>query len=412
MLFRKEVTNLKQNRLTGKMILTQPPSFYVISIVTFVFLVISIIYLIESKYSRKETVKGYLLPQKGVIKVYSGRTGILDELFVHEGDIVEEGQLIAKIRNSQSLVNGVEVSEALSKEIKIQIEALTKEKNVTEILFKKDEQRIKRQLVQLQKSLQAMNKAKETSQQRFRLKENLFYKNRSLHQKGFLSSALLSSIQELYLEALEATNRLEREIASVSVDIDNLKSEHIALPEKRLLKKAVIQRQISELQVKLVELNNTYEFIKKAPESGMVTAIQPSIGTQINADSPILSIIPEGSPLEVELLLPTSSAGFVQIGDEVKIRFDAFPYQKFGLSQGFIINIDKALILPTDKILPIKMDEAIYRVRVKLTNQIISAYGKKFPLKVGMIADADIILEKRSLLEWLLDPIYAIKGKM
>ena len=132
----------------------------------------------------------------------------------------------------------------------------------------------------------------------------------------------------------------------------------------------------------------------------------------MTANTPILSIIPENSPLEIELLLPTRSAGFVKLGDEVKIRFDAFPYQKFGVASGKIVNIDQAVILPTDTILPIEVKEAVYRVRASIQYQSISAYGDTFPLKVGMTADADIILEKRSLLEWLLDPIYAVKGKI
>jgi membrane fusion protein len=201
-------------------------------------------------------------------------------------------------------------------------------------------------------------------------------------------------------------------LASISVDIGRLQSEKAAIPEQRLLKQTVINRKISELKEKLLAHKNQYEFIKTAPESGVVTAIQSSIGAQVHSNTPILSIIPENSPLEIELLLPTRSAGFVKLGDDVKIRFDAFPYQKFGVASGEIMNIDQAVILPTDKILPIKVNEAMYRVRARLQYQSISAYGKTFPLKVGMMADADIILEKRSLLEWLLDPIYAVKGKI
>ncbi|MBF4406289.1 HlyD family secretion protein, partial [Vibrio anguillarum] len=104
------------------------------------------------------------------------------------------------------------------------------------------------------------------------------------------------------------------------------------------------------------------------------------------------------SPLEIELLLPTRSAGFIEIGNKVNVRFDAFPYQKFGFITGVISNIDKVVVLPSEKVLPIQLDEAMYRVRAKLNQQSIKAYGKKFPLKVGMIADADIILEKRALL--------------
>ncbi|WP_049788897.1 HlyD family efflux transporter periplasmic adaptor subunit [Photobacterium profundum] len=159
-------------------------------------------------------------------------------------------------------------------------------------------------------------------------------------------------------------------------------------------------------------MNNQYEFITKAPEVGIITAIQQNIGSQVNENTPLLSIIPINSSLEIELLLPTRSAGFIQLGDNVNIRFDAFPYQKFGFITGGISNIDKVLILPTDKVLPIKINEAMYRIRATLNQQSVYAYGESFPLKVGMIADADIILEKRSLLEWLFEPIYSVKGKL
>lgn len=112
------------------------------------------------------------------------------------------------------------------------------------------------------------------------------------------------------------------------------------------------------------------------------------------------------------MLLPTRSAGFVQKGDAVNIRFDTFPYQKFGLMTGAITNVDKALILESDKNLPIQIDQAMYRVTASLPAQFMKAYGEQFPLKTGMLVEADIILETRTLLEWLLDPIYAIQGKL
>ncbi|CAH1584176.1 Toxin secretion, membrane fusion protein [Vibrio jasicida] len=412
MLFRKEAVSAKKTHLAGKVILIQPPSLYVISVSTFVLFLLTLIYLTQSNYSRKETVKGYLLPEKGVMKVYSGRDGVLGELLIKEGQKVEKGQPIVKIRNSQSLVSGVELSYALSREIKYQIEALEQELQVMNIIYQKDNDRITHQLTQLDKSYNAIKKTKDTSRERLKIKEHQLNNNKKLFDSGFISSSQFSSVHENYLETLEATDRLERELASISVDIGRLQSEKASIPEQRLLKQAVINRQVSELKEKLVEQKNQFEFIKTAPEAGIVTAIQPSIGTQVNSNSPILSIIPENSPLEIELLLPTRSAGFVKLGDEVKIRFDAFPYQKFGVASGKILSIDQSVILPTDKVLPIEVTEAMYRVRANLRYQSIVAYGKTFPLKVGMTADADIILEKRSLLEWLLDPIYAVKGKI
>ncbi|MBT2980035.1 HlyD family efflux transporter periplasmic adaptor subunit, partial [Vibrio anguillarum] len=98
------------------------------------------------------------------------------------------------------------------------------------------------------------------------------------------------------------------------------------------------------------------------PESGVITAIQPIEGSKVDVNTPLLSILPIDSPLEIELLLPTRSAGFIEIGNKVNVRFDAFPYQKFGFITGVISNIDKVVVLPSEKVLPIQLDEAMYRV--------------------------------------------------
>jgi membrane fusion protein len=411
-MFRTEAIDAKKSRLTGSVVIAQPPSIYITSLVFFTLLLLTIVYLTQSHYSRKESVKGYLLPKKGVVKVYAGREGVLKDLFVTEGDRVKRGQVIARVRNSQSMNSGIDLTHALIKEIETQISELKKKNSVEQVIFKNRETRLKNQLVQLSKSLEATRKSKETTLKRLEIKKDQLERNRKLFEDGFLSSSQFSSFYDEYLLTLESKNNLEKELASIEVEISKLESEKSEIPESWLLSQATTQREISELKAKLAQQDNQFEFVKTAPESGIVTSIHPSLGAQVNKDTPILSIIPENSPLEIELLLPTRSAGFVKLGDKVNIRFDAFPYQKFGIASGEVINIDQAVMLPNESALPIEVEESVYRVRASLKKQKIYAYGQSFPLKVGMTADADIILERRSLLEWLLDPIYAIRGKI
>lgn len=411
-LFRKQVIEARHQRLTGRVVMVQPLPVYAVSVTIFVALLVIGLWLSNSQYSRKETVKGYLIPQKGLVKVYSNRPGVVDNLYVVEGDWVDQGEEIVKIKNSQSLSTGLELSVALGTELTQQINALNSELRATTQIYNKDQTRIESQIVLLRQSLIAVKNEKETNSKKLHLRQKQLNNNEKLLKSGFLSLSQHNLVHEQYLEALESHDRLEREIVAIQIEISKFESELNTLPLQKILKEAAITRQISEIRTQLTELDNQYEFIKKAPEAGTVTAIQPNIGTQIDVNVPILSIIPSNSPLEIELLLPTRSAGFVQIGDQVNIRFDAFPYQKFGFITGSVSNIDKALILPSDKALPVKIDEAVYRVRATLEKQVIGAYGKVFPLKVGLIADADIILEKRSLLDWLLDPIYAVKGRL
>lgn len=412
MLFRNAVINAKKQKITGNIILVQPTSIYLVTLLTFLTLSISIFFLIQSEYSRKEKVAGYLIPEKGLVKIFSDREGTLEELYVKEGQSVSEGQPLVRVKNSQNLATGVELSKVLSKEITKQISTLEIELEVSKKIFLHDTARLKLQINQISRSLEAIKKAKVTNRKRLEIKKKQYLNNLKLLESKYISADQLGSIQEEYLEAMESNDRFEREISSITLELSSLESDKDSLPEKRILKQALLERHISELKSKQFELENQYEFVKLAPESGITTAIQPSLGMHITNRSPILSIIPHDSPLEIELFLPTRSAGFVKIGDPVQIRFDAFPHQKFGLTKGIVVSVDKALVLPSDKVFPINIGEAMYRVRAKLTKQNIHAYGKSFPLKVGMIAEADILLEKRTLLEWILDPIYALKGQL
>lgn len=412
MLFRRQVLEAKKQTLTGRVVLIQPLSLYGISAALFALFVLILFYLSQFEFARKETVKGYLAPQKGVITLYFARSGVLNQLWVEEGLEITEGQSIARIQNSQGLTNGKERTTALLQEIDTQLKILEKKRTLSDALFNKQTLTLQHQLERLNQSLSAINKAKQTNTIRLDLQAQLYEKRQTLSQDGYISATALIEAKEALLEYQESNQTIDKEVSSLQVEIAQIQTQQQLLPEQHNLKLLEIQQQISLLQAQKVEINSEYEFTQKAPKQGTVTAIQAKVGSQVSPSTPILSIIPTNSPLELELLLPTRSAGFVQQGDTVNIRFDAFPYQKFGLMTGAITSIEKALILPSDKALPIQTEQAMYRVTASLPNQFMNAYGEEFPLKTGMLAEADIILETRTLLEWLLDPVYAIQGKL
>ena len=102
----------------------------------------------------------------------------------------------------------------------------------------------------------------------------------------------------------------------------------------------------------------------------------------------------------------------MQVGNHSRLRFDAFPYQRFGFINSEITRIDQTLISPNEVQLPIALQEPVYRLRAKLTQQQMQAFGKGFNLKSGMLFEADIMLEQRTLIEWLLEPLYSLNGRV
>lgn len=116
--------------------------------------------------------------------------------------------------------------------------------------------------------------------------------------------------------------------------------------------------------------------------------------------------------MEAHLFIPTRAIGFLAEGQRVLLQYDAFPYQKFGVFHGTIQQVALAALDARDiQDMDLShINEPLYRVVVDLDRQSISAYGKELPLQGGMTLKAEVILEGRNLLQWLLEPLYRVGG--
>jgi membrane fusion protein len=113
--------------------------------------------------------------------------------------------------------------------------------------------------------------------------------------------------------------------------------------------------------------------------------------------------------------VPSRAIGFIEPGDKVLLRYRAFPYQKFGHHTGRVARISRSALSPSDfgaLIGNTPQGETFYRVTVKLARQSVMAFGKPEQLKPGMLLDADILGEKRRLIEWVLEPLYSVSGRV
>ena len=90
-LFRKEVIESHRQRHLGDVVLSQPLSFSVFALLLIVIVVATITFISLGSYARKETVQGFLSPDKGIVRVHAPRIGVVGQLHVREGQFVNEG---------------------------------------------------------------------------------------------------------------------------------------------------------------------------------------------------------------------------------------------------------------------------------------------------------------------------------
>lgn len=412
MLFREEVLKRQGSRLYGTISLAQPVSIYtaIATILAFTFIVL--VFLSCSEYARKETVRGFLVPDAGIIKIYPFRSGYVDEIFVKEGDVVKEGDLLAKVLLSRPQLNGTELSESLIVSLELQLSILNKDYQSASIMAELNLNRLWQKLSSLSENEKALLRQRALLESKKELQVKEFSRFEKLYQEDYLSDLEFQKQQQMLIQIdQELEENIERQINTLS-QINEVTSEIDNHPHQTALNLAEISRRKADIQRQIDETRNGYEFTVIAKESGLISSVSLKEGEFIQSGRPLLTIIPRDAELVAELLLPTRSAGFVKLKDEARLRFDAFPYQRFGFVTSEVSRIDKSLMISGEADIPIQLSEPIYKVQTRLSTQSISAYGEEFHLKPGMLFEADIILDKRSLLDWILDPIYSLKGRV
>jgi membrane fusion protein len=167
----------------------------------------------------------------------------------------------------------------------------------------------------------------------------------------------------------------------------------------------VLRNDLSSIEQRAAEVNGRQAYVIKAPTSGRVSTLQATVGQIADPRHIQLEIIPLHAHLQAELFFPTRAFGFVHPGQQVRILYDAFPYQKFGAYRGSVTNVSHAILTDNQATGPITLKEPAYRVTAALERPDIDAYGRKMPLQPDMLLKADVILEQRSLMRWLLGPV-------
>ncbi len=415
-LFRKEAISHQNERLTGAITLAQPLSIKltVLILVSIAFAIVT--FLFSAEYSRKETVRGFLMPNKGVIKSFANQGGTIEKLWVKEGDKVVKGQSLATIIVQQNNNNGIDLSTQLAEQLNAQENLLIDEISQHQTLKTQELSNLHAQNIALDNEKVALEDQLALADEKLTLLSEQQLDFNQLNKNGYVSNLEKDRQQQALLEAKQEKQNIARLLLQHQNQLNQLAFNIKNIPQQYTLRINNLKRQQADLQRQLAQVASNYKYTITASNNGVITGVQvvegETLSQSIAQSKPLLHILPEGSELIAELLLPTRSAGFIQVGNNTRLRFDAFPYQRFGFINSEIIRIDQTLISPNEVQLPISLQEPVYRLRAKLNQQKMQAFGKAFDLKSGMLFEADIMLEQRTLIEWLLEPIYSLRGRV
>jgi membrane fusion protein len=411
-LFRKEALEHQGYKLGGEVTLATHMSFSVITFLLIVIVTLGAIYLYLGEYQRKEVVQGYLRPTNGLDKVYTIAAGVIDEVFVAEGDIVVKGQSLVKIRLDRQLSSGVGANDIVIQELITQKSLLDTNIERQKQLFIVDTQKLSSQIVGTEARLKQAINRKELLQERLATTESKLDNIEKLVNKGFASKRELDDQREGFFSLKQQLEETETTILSTTEQLTEYNYELKQLPLQHDEQIGQLKSQLADINQLISQADSQRSFDVVSNRDGIVTSQLIKPGMVANTNQPMMTILPEDASLEAVLFVPTRAYGFVKENQETHIRYHAFPHQRFGIYEGEIVEVSKSVILPNETQLPVVFEEPVYRVVVKLKEQGAFAYGVSVPLQAGMLLEADILVDTRSLFAWLFEPIYSIRGSI
>lgn len=154
------------------------------------------------------------------------------------------------------------------------------------------------------------------------------------------------------------------------------------------------------------------KFVLTAPQAGVVTSVLAEPGKNV-VPSNVLASLSNDTDLEAEVYLSSREAGFVKPGQSVRLRYSAYPYQRFGQYDGHVKHVARTPSSPSE--LPAQIsqsNEKLYRAKIALDSQNVMSNGRAEKLMPGTQVEVDILQEKRSLLKWVLEPLLRARGKV
>lgn len=171
-----------------------------------------------------------------------------------------------------------------------------------------------------------------------------------------------------------------------------------------------LEAQRHDIQLAMIHHQQERAYLVRAPMSGLISNLEAHQGQTIILTHPLLTLLPDDSELIAQLYVPVAKSGFLQVGDRVALRYDAYPYQHFGIANAYIQSISQSIMRDQDEEKPIKIGEPYYKVLARLERQDIVFSDRKHPLKQGMTCTAVITGVHRKFWQWLFDPLRHLAG--
>ncbi len=418
-LFRDEVMQAKSAQYLGTIRIGRNPRFAVVALVAVMLAMSLVSFAVWAEVTRKAKLPGLLMPTLGTLNLTTPQAGTVLAVKAKEGDVVQAGQVLVVVSTDRATAQG-DTAALVAISLKQRRATLESERNLAEVQSRQRQQALSDRLRSTASERAQAEGEIEALQHRLQLSAKSVDRYNELARSGFVADIKAQEQQEAAIDLGTRDRNARRSLTVLERDAQSIRAEQAANASALQTQLAQIDRSLATLDQEGTENSARGQLVITAPQAGMVTALTLHAGQAVQPGQTLATVVPqasagEASRLEAHLFAPSRTAGFVQPGQAVWLRYAAYPYQKFGMAQGHIDSVSRTPINPQD--LPpgqtvalqqaAQSNEPLYRVTVVLDSQGVQIYGQAQSLKPGMALEADVLQDRRAVWEWVLEPVIA-----
>jgi membrane fusion protein len=412
-LFRPASEEARASAWLGKILLIRPMSFLLLTGFALAIAACLAALFVFGEYTRKARVTGIISPDSGVVRVLAPQAGIVERIRVAEGAHVARGHPLLRLadgRRDPLTGNG---AAAIGVQMEERMQALARQREFTLAASRTERSSLSQRHGDLLREIAQVDAEVDNQLRRTSIARDGVGRAASLEGIGFLSPAALdrerdaSLDQQARLEGVRRTRlALARELAAVEYESEGALSKANA-------QLAALDMQRAALRQEGIERELQYRAEIVAPAAGIIATVLVEPGQAVSPGTPLATILPSDGTLEAHLFAPSRSIGFVRPGQEVLLRYLAYPHQKFGSHKARVLAVSRNPMAPNELGFtpPDGSREPVYRIKVALDSPSIPAYGRQEALQAGMQVEADILLDRRRLVEWIFEPLLSLAGR-
>ena len=348
-----------------------------------------------------------LVPRSGTDPIRALRGGIVTQVKITEGQSVTQGETLFILKSEVAASKTADL-ESLATQSKGSEDslALAARKYADQRLANAEEER------KLRKRVESLGDMIELKNKELALAGTIVERYEKLKRDG-LVSAVDDTRNQIEMNRLASEmESLRGEQKQVAGTIDKLRHEEAVLETEYKERERGFKEETEKAQIRMGSMKEALfmgqgnQVAILAPHSGTILSLGvKSPGAIVSEGDPLCEMVSSSDIVEAELSIPEWGMGRIKNGQKVRLLYDAFPYQRYGIQYGMVRWISPAATITTK-------EKQSFRALTEIKDRAIQVDGQSRPLLPGMNGKAEIVVGRRSLISYAFEPIRQLREKL